>query len=111
MTEVLAYQIEGVESESIEVALKDLKDCQTKEKVPNCIMCRNVTNCAKKEAFALQTLSNLSAKESALKQCQNTKGLESCLQCAEVLECVTRSAYVHAVYLSMNKGNGGNFEF
>ena len=45
------------------------------------------------------------------KECQKKHNLQSCMQCQEVLECAVRNRYVNAVYLSMNKGNGGSFEF
>ena len=46
-----------------------------------------------------------------LQQCQTNKNLSSCMQCIEVLKCNTRDYYVKAVYDSMNKGQGGGFEF
>jgi hypothetical protein len=46
-----------------------------------------------------------------LKDCQTSKGLNSCLGCDEVNSCPIRDNYVKAVYESMNKGEGGGFEF
>ena len=46
-----------------------------------------------------------------LKQCQTKKNLDSCLKCQEVLECPIRDSYIVAVYESMNRGQGGGFEF
>ncbi|PAF53782.1 hypothetical protein BKH42_04635 [Helicobacter sp. 13S00482-2] len=46
-----------------------------------------------------------------LKKCQEEKNVQSCLKCTQVLECSTRKAYVKSVYESMNKGQGGEFEF
>jgi hypothetical protein len=46
-----------------------------------------------------------------LKECQSQKGLDSCFKCKEVLDCKIRDSYVKAVYESMNKGQGGGFEF
>lgn len=46
-----------------------------------------------------------------LKQCQQSKNLGSCLQCQEIIGCKIRKAYVSAVYKSMSKGQGGDFEF
>ncbi|WP_121021824.1 hypothetical protein [Helicobacter vulpis] len=43
--------------------------------------------------------------------CQERKGVGSCLKCSIVLECTLRQAYVQSVYLSMNKGKQGNFDF
>ncbi len=47
----------------------------------------------------------------ALQKCQQEQGLQSCFECEQVLECQTRIDYVKAVYQSMNKGEGGGFEF
>jgi len=46
-----------------------------------------------------------------LKECQKEHGVSSCLGCEKLLGCEQRSAYVNAVYESMNKGQGGGFEF
>ena len=46
-----------------------------------------------------------------LQACQKEKGLESCLVCDLVVGCAVRRDYVRAVYESMNKGQGGDFEF
>lgn len=46
-----------------------------------------------------------------LQQCQKSKALSSCLSCQEIIGCETRGAYILAVYQSMNKGQGGGFEF
>jgi len=46
-----------------------------------------------------------------LRECQKSRELSSCLACPEVLGCPTRNRYVNAVYESMNKGQGGGFEF
>jgi hypothetical protein len=46
-----------------------------------------------------------------LKACQEKRGLKSCLRCPEILGCKLRESYVSAVYSSMNKGQGGGFEF
>ena len=54
---------------------------------------------------------NLQENIEMLKECQKKHNLQSCLQCQEVLECAVRNRYVNSVYLSMNKGNGGSFEF
>ena len=46
-----------------------------------------------------------------LQACQREHELSSCLRCPEILGCKIREAYVSAVYESMNKGQGGGFEF
>ena len=46
-----------------------------------------------------------------LRQCQEQKSLESCLKCEKILECELRDSYIVTVYESMNKGQGGGFEF
>ncbi|MGM0622777.1 MAG: hypothetical protein ACQESH_02035 [Campylobacterota bacterium] len=46
-----------------------------------------------------------------LQDCQEKNGLKSCFDCKDLLECKIRSDYVKAVYQSMNKGEGGGFEF
>ncbi len=48
---------------------------------------------------------------SILKKCQQTKGIDSCMKCKELIECKIREDYVKAVYMSMNKGVTGGFEF
>ncbi len=46
-----------------------------------------------------------------LTQCQEEHGVQSCFVCDKMLQCKVRSDYVKAVYQSMNKGQGGGFEF
>jgi hypothetical protein len=46
-----------------------------------------------------------------LKQCQADKKFGSCSVCEKYLECSLRREYVSKVYLSMNKGKDGGFEF
>ncbi len=46
-----------------------------------------------------------------LKECQEQKKLRSCFKCEKIIGCEVRQAYVKAVYESMNKGQGGGFEF
>ncbi|MRJ02479.1 MAG: hypothetical protein GXO19_05890 [Epsilonproteobacteria bacterium] len=46
-----------------------------------------------------------------LRECQKSKGLKSCLQCTLVIGCTVRREYVDALYLNMNKGQGGGFAF
>ena len=46
-----------------------------------------------------------------LKECQEQKKLKSCLKCEKIIGCEIRQTYVKAVYESMNKGQGGGFEF
>ena len=46
-----------------------------------------------------------------LQECQKSKNLNSCLKCELVIGCELRNSYVKAVYESMNKGQGGGFEF
>ncbi len=46
-----------------------------------------------------------------LKECQKKKNVKSCLQCELVIGCAIRKNYVCCVYDSMNKGQGGGFEF
>jgi len=48
---------------------------------------------------------------SELKKCQAGSGYSSCMPCPKVIKCEIREAYVKAVYESMNKGEGGGFEF
>ncbi|EEO26295.1 hypothetical protein [Helicobacter winghamensis] len=95
----------------IQSALKALKECQQREGVTSCMFCKHTQACDQKEVFAKTTQENLSQTQEALKICQESKGLKTCGNCQEVLECAIRNDYVSAVYLSMNKGNGGSFEF
>jgi len=53
----------------------------------------------------------LARKREQLRACQQERGLKSCLPCQQVIGCPLRNDYVAAVYLSMNKGQGGGFEF
>ncbi len=54
---------------------------------------------------------DLQEKLKILQECQNSNNLQSCFDCDKILECETRESYVKAVYLSMNKGVTGGFEF
>ncbi|CAM3556638.1 hypothetical protein [Helicobacter sp. UBA3407] len=95
----------------IESALKEIKDCQVSHNTASCMFCKSVADCAKKNNFDQKMQNNLTQQLTALQSCQENKGFSSCLNCAELLECSVRNGYVAAVYLSMNKGNGGSFEF
>jgi hypothetical protein len=53
----------------------------------------------------------LEAQLDALKKCQQEQRIQSCLACEKILGCEVRTRYVNAVYESMNKGQGGGFEF
>ncbi len=53
----------------------------------------------------------LEQKLAELKECQKNKNVNSCMKCELTFECDLRKAYVKAVYESMNKGQGGGFEF
>lgn len=53
----------------------------------------------------------LNAKKVEVEACQQEKQLQSCLKCDQLLSCELRETYVKAVYESMNKGQGGGFEF
>jgi hypothetical protein len=46
-----------------------------------------------------------------LQECQKSMGVTSCLGCQKIFDCEIREHYVKAVYESMNKGEGGGFEF
>jgi hypothetical protein len=46
-----------------------------------------------------------------LETCQNEHNVDSCMKCEQILNCATRDMYVKSVYESMNKGEGGGFEF
>jgi hypothetical protein len=54
---------------------------------------------------------SLEIKLKELKECQSQKSISSCMSCRDILECKLRQEYVKAVYESMNKGQGGGFEF
>ena len=53
----------------------------------------------------------LQEKTKELKSCQEEKNYTSCMNCDSFISCPTRRTYVLAVYESMNKGQGGGFEF
>lgn len=53
----------------------------------------------------------LEAMFEELSGCQKEKNLDSCLKCQYILGCPLRTKYVDSVYVSMNKGHGGGFEF
>ncbi|WP_238699041.1 hypothetical protein [Helicobacter sp. MIT 05-5294] len=101
----------AITSDMIESALKAIKECQTRHNTTSCIFCKDMVDCTQKDEFGEKTQENLTNKQEALMHCQNSKGFSSCLKCPEILECKVRNDYVSAVYLSMNKGNGGSFEF
>ena len=54
---------------------------------------------------------DLKEKLNLLLECQKSNNLDSCLKCDKILECQTRETYIKAVYMSMNKGATGGFEF
>jgi len=54
---------------------------------------------------------DLQEKLKTLQECQKSNNLDSCLKCDKILECQTRETYIKAVYMSMNKGATGGFEF
>lgn len=54
---------------------------------------------------------SLDEKKETLQKCQEEKQLKSCMECDALFECEVRKEYVRAVYESMNKGQGGGFEF
>jgi hypothetical protein len=53
----------------------------------------------------------LEGKTEELKECQSKLEVDSCLKCDKILECQLRKEYVKVVYMSMNKGDSGGFEF
>jgi len=53
----------------------------------------------------------LDEQKAKLQECQTSQHVDSCLKCDKVLDCAVRDNYVKAVYESMNKGQGGGFEF
>jgi len=54
---------------------------------------------------------DLQEKLKLLQECQKSNNLDSCLKCDKILDCETRETYIKAVYMSMNKGATGGFEF
>ena len=46
-----------------------------------------------------------------LQACQKEHIVDSCMKCEKILGCEVRNDYVKKVYESMNKGQGGGFEF
>ena len=97
--------------ENTEVALRDLQECQSRHNVSSCEFCREAARCEKKESFEEMVVLNLQENTKVLQECQREQNFFSCLQCQKILDCSVRNRYVSAVYLSMNKGNGGSFEF
>ena len=97
--------------ENTEITLREIKECQNRHNTTSCDFCKEAIKCEKKHNFEQMTELNLQENIGMLKECQKKHNLQSCLQCQEVLECAVRNRYVNAVYLSMNKGNGGSFEF
>jgi len=53
----------------------------------------------------------LDEQKAKLQACQTSMQVKSCLKCEKILGCEVRESYVKAVYESMNKGQGGGFEF
>ena len=97
--------------ENTEIALRDLKECQTQHSISSCEFCKEASRCEKKENFEQMVILNLQENTKTLQECQREQNFSSCLLCQKVLNCTTRNRYVNAVYLSMNKGNGGSFDF
>ena len=46
-----------------------------------------------------------------LQTCQKENSVDSCLKCSKLLGCDLRNNYVKVIFQSMNKGEGGDFEF
>ena len=46
-----------------------------------------------------------------LQACQKEHRVDSCMKCEKIIGCDVRNDYVKKVYESMNKGQGGGFEF
>ncbi len=46
-----------------------------------------------------------------LQACQKEHNVDSCMKCEKIIGCDVRNDYVKKVYESMNKGQGGGFEF
>jgi len=55
-------------------------------------------------------LARSEAKEKLL-ACQKEMKIQSCFKCEKIIGCEIRNEYVKKVYESMNKGQGGGFEF
>lgn len=53
----------------------------------------------------------LEEKTMELKACQSSNFYQSCWECSSCLDCRLRLDYIKSVYESLNKGNGGSFEF
>lgn len=53
----------------------------------------------------------LDEQKAKVQECQSSMQVDSCLKCEKVLGCEIRETYVKSVYESMNKGEGGGFEF
>ena len=49
--------------------------------------------------------------KASLQACQKEHNVDSCMKCEKILGCEVRNDYVKKVYESMNKGQGGGFEF
>ena len=54
---------------------------------------------------------DLEEKLKLLHSCHDEKKVDSCMKCEKILGCELRNEYVKAVYMSMNKGVTGGFEF
>ncbi|MDA3966831.1 MULTISPECIES: hypothetical protein [Helicobacter] len=100
-----------LEKNKIDIYLRDLKDCQSSHATTSCDFCQLANNCQKKKDFESLVVQNLNEQSSVIVECQKSNGVSSCFVCKMVLECNTRNNYVNSVYLSMNRGNGGSFEF
>ncbi|WP_104722326.1 hypothetical protein [Helicobacter mesocricetorum] len=97
--------------DSFKEVLRELKECQAKHQVTSCFLCDKAMDCDKKGDFEDSVMRNLDAKIHSLQDCQRERNIRSCSVCKELLNCELRNTYVDAVYLSMNKGSGGSFEF
>ena len=91
--------------------LQKLKECQRNHGYESCVFCEKNNKCEMQNDFVGILKVDLQEKGAILEECQKSKNIATCTACESLLNCQKRNDYVNAVYLSMNKGNGGNFDF
>lgn len=91
--------------------LQKLKECQKNRGYESCVFCDKNNKCEMQTEFVGILKVDLQEKAELLRECQKNQNVKTCTACESLLDCQKRTDYVNAVYLSMNKGNGGNFDF
>lgn len=99
------------QSEKLKNSLAKMHACQDSRSLNGCNSCELNGNCAIIKDVLGGIEFELKSRTDEVKSCQEALNLQTCTNCAELIECERRGAYVKSVYLSMNKGERGGFDF